>query len=47
MPVTRLGEINMLVTDDFVVHWVFDSLPLEYEQLKVSCTILQLSGVMI
>lgn len=32
---SRLLEVNMEVTDDFVVHRVFYSLQLEYEELKV------------
>lgn len=31
----RLKEMNIPMTDDFVVHQVLNSLPMEYEQLKI------------
>lgn len=38
---TRPREINRSITEDLIIHGVFDSLPLEYEQSEVSHTTLQ------
>lgn len=35
---TIIKEVNMLAANDLVVHWVLDSLSLEYERLKISYT---------
>lgn len=34
--VARLKEMAVLVTGDFVIHHVLSSLPIEFEQLKIS-----------
>lgn len=38
---TRLEEVNMPMTDDFVVPQFLNSLAIEYEQLEISYTLLR------
>lgn len=42
---SKISEFNVPMTDDFVVQCVLDSLPLEYEKLKIPIQPLRRSGV--
>lgn len=42
--VTRLREVNITKTDDFIVHHVLNSLPVKYEQQKISYIALRING---